>query len=367
MIEQSENTFIKIHPSFKWQGEVLGREKLLQKATEYLQSDKLYLQKIGLFFKAWLNNQPTIEVQTSGSTGAPKKMRIKKQYMVNSAMATGAFFDLQAGTTALLCMPATYIAGKLMLVRALILGWEIDSVQPQANPLQVFQKTYDFCALTPYQLAESFIQLEFVKKIMVGGGAIPPPLYKRVQGVSSKIFETYAMTETLTHIAARPVNHLQNSKIKPPFKLLKDIEIKQDEQGCLIIKAPGVSDEIIYTRDIVEIQDKTSFWLKGRYDNLINSGGIKIQPERLEDKLATLINQRFFITGIADDTLGEKVVLFIEDHYSDNKISSLQSAIQNLSEIGRYERPKEIYYLPKFAETHSGKINRPQTIAAKFR
>src|SRR5699024_1890348 len=166
-------------------------------------------------------------------------------------------------------------------------------------------------------------------------------------------------TETLTHIAARPVNM---SEKKPPFKVLDGVEISQDERECLTIKAPRVSDAVIHTNDRVQLQNETEFYLLGRVDNIINSGGIKLQPEEVEHHLERLITSRFFITGLPDKTMGEKPVLIIEDTYSEEKTNRLKEAIAQLEDLHPYKKPKAIYYLPLFEETHSGKINRQKTV-----
>lgn len=351
----------KIHPDFKWNGKPLTKTQLLHLATNYKSSAEKHLQDIGLFLEAWFDENPLIEVQTSGSTGAPKKMWVKKQYMVNSAKATQDFFELPAQTSALLCLPATYIAGKLMLVRALTLGWEMDSVKPQAHPLEVHKKRYDFIAFTPYQLEKSMENLHLANKIMVGGGMVSSTLLEKIQNIPSEIFETYAMTETLTHIAAKRINDPLNENL-PPFTLLKDIEISTDNRDCLIIKAPKVSDEIIYTNDIVALESDTTFRLKGRYDNVINSGGIKIFPSEVEDKLSQFISTRFFVTGLPDDTLGEQLMLFIEDSFSATRLQEVEKNIADSQTLGRYEIPKRIIFVENFVETHTGKINRPDTM-----
>lgn len=347
-----------VHPDFKWNGKTLRVPELLALAQDYRLSGEEYLRSVGHFFADWLNDSPTMEVQTSGSTGAPKKIWVKKQYMVNSALATQDFFDLPAQTKALLCLPATYIAGKLMLVRALVLGWETDSVKPQSNPLKASSKTYDFCAMTPYQLTHAFDELSRVKKIMVGGGVISDELYHRIQQVPAVIYETYAMTETLTHIAARKINALAGHLQKPPFKILKGVTISTDARDCLVIQAPKVTDETIVTNDIVELINEKEFYLKGRYDNIINSGGIKIIPETVESKLSGLLFGRFFVTGIPDEVLGEKTALIIEGSLPPAAVEKLQIQIENLTDLNRYEKPKVIYTLPDFTETHSGKIKR---------
>lgn len=349
---------------FKWNQKSLDKKQLLLLAEDYLQSGEPFQQSIGQFFKDWFNNSTYIEVQTSGSTGKPKTIKVKKAYMVNSALATGEFFNLPQETTALLCLPATYIAGKLMLVRALVLGWEIDSVQPKSNPFDGIDKRYDFCAMTPFQLDNSLACLHLVEKLIVGGGSVSVQLQRLIQGAKTKIYETYGMTETLTHIAARRINSKEENKENVPFKILKGVEIWQDEHDCLVIEAPNVSDEIIHTNDIVELKTKKEFWLKGRIDNVINSGGIKVHPEEVERKLETIISSRFFISSLPDNVLGEKLILFIEAPFSEKKLNRLNSEIVNLESLARYEKPKKIYFVEHFEETHTGKINRKNTVKA---
>lgn len=357
-----KDTYPTPHPAFKWNGKSRNKHQLLALAEEYSQTGEDYKIQIGRFFKDWFDGSDFIEVQTSGSTGKPKPMRVKKQYMVNSARATRDFFGLPAGTTALLCLPATYIAGKLMIVRAMVLGWALDSVRPQSNPLNVNCKAYDFCAVTPYQLEKSLEDLELVGKFLVGGGALPLPLRKKVQNIPSQVYESYAMTETLTHIAARPVNIKQNAGEVPPFKTLKAVKIWQDDRDCLVINAPQVSDDIIYTNDIVDLLNESEFYLKGRYDHIINSGGVKIQPEVVEQKLSPLIKHRFFVSSIPDNALGEKIVLCVERTPSEPNRKTLAAHIENLSKLDRYEIPKVIFLTEHFIETHSGKIKRQATL-----
>ncbi len=354
-------TTIPIHPDFRWNGKKPDKNQLLNIAQASINSEEQYLQDIGFFFRDWLNTDDHMEVQTSGSTGTPKKMWVQKEYMVNSARATEEFFDLPAGTTALLCLPATYIAGKLMLVRALVLGWKLDCVKPQANPLSGNTTLYDFMAVTPYQLQHAFNQLSQVKKIMVGGGAVSYDLFKQIQKATSKIYETYAMTETLTHIAARRINGLENLN-KPPFRLLKDVKVQQDQRGCLVIHAPKVSDKVIYTNDIVELINSKEFYLKGRIDNVINSAGIKIHPEEVEQKLSSMIKERFFVMGLPDPEFGEKVVLVVEKNSTEKEKEELHNQIKTLTNLSRYEQPKAIFGIEKFLETHSGKIKREATL-----
>ncbi|MBQ4819485.1 AMP-binding protein [Aquimarina sp. MMG016] len=362
---QPANTFSipEIHDSFAINGQSLDKEGLIQIAYNFVKEGEVYEQEGGNFLLDWLNDKDHIIVQTSGSTGKPKEIKVFKQQMINSAMATGKFFKTGTGTTALLCLPATYIAGKMMLVRAMILGWKIDLVPPKTNPLDTVYKQYDFCAMVPLQLDNSLNRLHLIKKLIVGGGPVSENLKQLVQGIKTKVFETYGMTETVTHIAARRVNpKKKDKKDSAYFKALPNITLSIDDRDCLVIKAPQLNNETIVTNDVVALKTYKKFIWKGRYDNVINSGGVKLYPEQIETKLQLLIGHRFFITSVPDDVLGDKVVLIVERDYDKIAFLSLKESIQALTSLDKYEIPKEIYFLPQFIETNTGKVQRTKTL-----
>jgi len=323
------------------------------------------------FLRDWFSKSAFIEVKTSGSTGKPKMIHLKKEFMMNSALATGAFFNLPENTTALLCMSTDYIAGKMMLVRALGLGWSLDVVDTVSNPLKGLEKHYDFSAMVPMQLQSSFSEIEKVKKLIVGGGIVSEDLESQLQGVSTEIFATFGMTETITHIAVKKLNQFKNftssTVEKSYYQVLPNVSISQDHRNCLIIDAPKVSEERISTNDVVELISKTEFKWLGRYDNVINSGGIKLHPEEIEKKLSQIINQRFFVAGIPDEVLGEKLILVIE---SDVSLSAAEKSLLKQIEtnfaapnsLSKYEIPKKIYFVAQFVETDTKKIQRSKTI-----
>ena len=353
------------HPDFRLNKLHYTNAELRQVAYSYIKEGEPYEEKIGSFLLDWLKPTSYIEVYTSGSTGKAKKIRLKKQHMINSAMATARFFKLPSATTALLCLPAEYIAGKMMLVRAMFLGWQLDTVPPSSNPLDQVFKVYDFSAMTPFQLDNSIARLHLVKKLIIGGGTVSPRIRKMLVDIDTKIYETYGMTETSSHIAAKRLNPRKKKKPSRSFKLLPNVSIAQDERGCLIIKAPNILDEEIVTNDVVEIVTYKRFNWKGRYDNVINSGGIKLFPEQIEKKLNKELDHRFFITSMPDDSLGEKVVLFVEDDFSEDTLAELQQIIDNMKSLDKYEKPRKIYLIGKFEETPNGKIHRENTIKSK--
>lgn len=355
----------EVHPDFRLNKLHFSIADLRKVAYNFIKEGEPYEGLVGDFILDWVKPSAYLEVQTSGSTGKPKKIKIKKEHMVNSAIATGKFFELPAKSKALMCLPANYIAGKMMVVRAMVLGWELDLVPPSSNPLDQVFKLYDFCAMTPFQLDNSVGRLHLIKKLIVGGGAVSPHLQNMVKDVDTKVYETFGMTETVSHIAAKRLNP-QKKKSKPiPFKLLPDVGISTDKRGCLVVKAPKVAEGVITTNDVVEIVTYKKFYWKGRYDNVVNSGGIKLHPEEIEIKLNSVIDNRFFVTGMPDDALGEKLVLFVEADFSEELLVQLREKIQGLETLEKYEVPKKIYLLQKFEETPNGKIHRENTVKSR--
>jgi O-succinylbenzoic acid--CoA ligase len=342
---------MKIHPKFKFNGKSFSDKTLNEFAHHLIKEGQSFEADIGTFILNWLNPSKKIVVSTSGSTGNPKQIELKKEYMVNSAMATGDFFKIKPSNTALLCLPSIYIAGKMMLVRAMILGLEIDVTEPNSNPLDGVSKSYDFVAMIPLQAQNSIRQLHQIKQLIVGGAPITLSLENKLELISSEVYATYGMTETITHVAIRKVG-------KTTFKALPKISFKTDDRGCLVIDAPLVSDDRVITNDLVELISANEFKWLGRFDSIINSGGIKLIPEQIELKLNKIMDNQFFVAGIPDDTLGEKLVLLVEGEED----SLIFEKVRNFKELSKYEVPKQVYFLNNFVETATGKINRKKTL-----
>lgn len=302
------------------------------------------------FILEWLNDDDFITVQTSGSTGKPKQIKLHKNALVFSAKNTLNALNIEAGQTTFLCIPTKYIGGKMMVVRAFVGALDLSYKKPSSRPFKALKNSIDFAAITPQQASASPVEeLEKINKIIVGGGNINNLLSSKLKNINSTIYSTYGMTETASHIALRNI-----SKSEDFFTVLEDISIQKDERDCLVISAPNLSNETILTNDVVDIlSDKTFVW-KGRYDNVINSGGIKVFPEAIEQKLSTQIDARFFIHKQPSDKLGEKVVLVIE---SKTPVSSL-----NFDDLEFYEKPKEVLYVTPFEETENGKVQREKTL-----
>jgi len=325
-----------------------------------LTDSKSISNEVFLFLNDWFDAADFIKVETSGSTGKPKLIQLKKSAMIASAKATGTYFGLSKKTSALLCLSTNYIAGKMMLVRALVLGWHLDMVNSSAHPLDGIKNSYDFCAMVPMQVQNSLAQLKQIKMLIIGGAPVSFNLTKALENLETSCFATYGMTETITHIAIKPLNlsaqKWRNNPISNCFELLPNINISIDYRGCLVIDAPKICKELILTNDLVKLIDTTHFEWIGRFDCVINSGGVKISPELIEAKLAKYIPCRFFIAGLKNDYLTQKVVLVCEGETQDF------SHIPFGEILKKYEQPKEIIFVKKFIETATQKINRNETL-----
>lgn len=342
-------TYENVHNGFKLNGFHLNREDLCRVAYSFIKEGEDFEKPVGDFLLDWFDGKSYIEMHTSGSTGIPKIIRVDKQAMVNSALATGDFFELHAGNKALHCLPVKYVAGKMMLVRAMILGLDLEFVAPSSHPLRNVDGNFDFAAMVPLQAQNSISDLHRIKKLIVGGAKINSALENQLIKLPTQVFETYGMTETISHIAAKSVG-------EKAFTVLPNVTISYDDQNCLVIHAPRISDDVIETNDVVELVNENQFIFLGRIDNVINSGGIKLLPEQIEEKLAGKIEPRYFISSKEDKELGEKIILVIEG----NSFTVDTSIFDGLD---KYEKPKEILFVPKFKETGNGKIIRKESLS----
>ncbi len=342
---------IPIHPDFQIQ------EQHFTNVSEFLNYIQLYHPDDFIFLQQFLDSRTeTITVKTSGSTGTPKTISLSKTAMLASAEATGTFFDLPAGTRALLCLSSDYIAGKMMWVRALHLGWHSIVVPVDSHPMQHTSDTFDFAAMVPLQVQQSLPELHRIKTLIIGGAPISYALKQELLQVSTHCYQTYGMTETITHIA---VKEISNNPSKQYYKTLPNIQLSVDDRGCLLIDAPLLNPDPIVTNDIVKLISPNTFEWLGRYDNVINSGGVKLFPEQIEALLSPVFDKPFFIAALPDVKLGQKVVLVIE---SKQQIPDLNLQLLEVP-LTRYENPKEIRYLPSFVYTKNNKINRKETLS----
>jgi O-succinylbenzoic acid--CoA ligase len=324
-----------------------------------------YEQKVIDFCQKWLSGQQEFMLKTSGSTGDPKLIKLTRNQMIASAKLTGKTFDLTKGDKALVCLNVEYIAGIMMLVRGMELGLELTVIEPSGNPLNdVGNNTFDFYAFVPLQLQNilnderNVVILNQAKAIIVGGAAVNEVLENNIKNLTVSVFSTYGMTETVSHIAIKRLNG-QNKSDR--FQVLEGVNIGIDERNCLNIIAEASDNLLIQTNDIVEILNEKEFDLIGRFDNIINSGGVKIQLEKveklIENEIKILNVKRYFAYGIPDEKLGQKLVLFMEGAEVSIEINAkFMKNIQSV--LSKYEIPKKIYFFEKFMELPTGKIDK---------
>ena len=333
------------------------------------------------FLSEWNNDSDRVLVHTSGSTGKPKPMMVEKKRMLNSARITCDFLGLKPGDTALLCMSLDYIAGKMVVVRSIERHLHLISVSPSGHPLKDINEEITFAAMVPMQVyntlqvPEERERLTHIRHLIIGGGAIDASLEKELQSLPGNIaiWSTYGMTETLSHIALRRINGAEASEWYQPFDSVK---ISQTDEGCLVIDAPLVCAETLVTNDIVEIEpyiynkvEKLRFRIKGRKDNVVCSGGIKIQIEEVEEFLKPHLEKPFMLAKKKDEKFGEIAVLLSEDKeiktveatvrrlLSDEKFSGESEKTSN-HKNHKYWIPREFRYVDHLPLTETGKPKR---------
>lgn len=310
------------------------------------------------FLEEWNSGSDRVLVHTSGSTGAPKPMWVEKRRMVASAITTCRFLGLKAGDTALLCMPLDYIAGKMMVVRAAVCGLRLIDVPPTGHPLAGLDSAPTFAAMVPMQVFNSLRVPEerrllgHIRHLIIGGGAIDNAMAAELAGFGNAIWSTYGMTETLSHIALRRLSGPEASQWYTPFD---GVRVSLSPEGCLVIDAPDVCATTLTTNDIARLApDGRRFCIIGRKDNVICSGGIKIQAEEVERLLAPHISTPFMITKRKDPKYGEAVVLMVQAQDTAEAVKACQAALP------KYWQPRHIMPVSHIPTTETGKPARKE-------
>ena len=304
----------------------------------------------------WYDDKDFITIATSGTTGSPKLIDLPKSTMRQSALLTAQAFSLQSGSKALLCLPAHYIAGKMMVIRAIVNDWDLHAQAPSSLP-ELDLDAMDFAAMIPLQVQSLLDQnpqgLDSIHTLIIGGAPLGTGLTARLQLYSGRAFETYSMTEAATHVALRQIN---GRDAQPWFTALPGVKFTSTEAGRLRITADHLNSELM-TNDSVDLKSDTQFIWLGRADNVVNSGGIKLHPESIEAKTQEVITGRHFFIGEADELLGERLVMALEGSPLDE--AEEKQLLQNLRQVlSKFEMPKQIISIPQFEETETGKVKR---------
>ncbi len=336
----------------------VNKKKLLFKGSELILSE-INLYSTGLpasvleFLQTYFNDSDFIEIETSGSTGTPKKIRLTKAMLKASAKATLQFLNIQLGQKAWACLPTNKVGGLMMLVRwvegELDLHWE----EPSSKPLQGLDQKISLAALTPQQAFNCLDKLHFIDKLILGGGPISLELDQELQKVEGAVYHSYGMTETVSHIALRRIN---GDKASDCFKALPEVRFSINEKDCLQIDANHLGIKSLQTNDVVALQNDTRFKWLGRLDNVVNSGGVKLFPEKIEEAIGTL-PLPYFVMGIPDPVLGEKLILVVESTSAISK-EEWQQYWQHLPKL---QQPKACFTRAVFCYTETGKLKRKES------
>ena len=344
------------------------QQRLLLEGKEYAPEDisRLVAEGAGncppalwdlyLFLNEWFDASPVITVHTSGSTGVPKGLVVRKDRMMQSARLTCEFLNLQAGDTALLCMNLRYIGAMMMVVRSLVAGLNLVVRPASGHPLSDVEVPLKFAAMVPLQVYNTLRvpaerkRLEHTDILIIGGGAVDDSLEAELKTIPIAAYSTYGMTETLSHIALRRLNGEAASKCYYPFP---SVELSLSAENTLIVKAPLICDDVLQTNDIACLCSDGGFTIAGRKDNVINSGGIKIQAEEMENRLQPFIPVPFAVTAVPDPRLGQALTLLIAGKPD---IKELENKLQAVLET--YYRSKHIFITELIPQTENGKIDR---------
>ncbi|MDR0891008.1 MAG: AMP-binding protein [Mediterranea sp.] len=342
------------------------RQRLLLDGREYAPADLDSLpgqgqQELYDFLREWFDGSPYVSVQTSGSTGTPKVWQARKTQMMQSARLTCEALGLRVGDTALLNMNLRYIGAKMMVVRSLVAGLNLLVRPASGHPLADVETTVQFASMVPMQVYNT-LQVAAEKErlgradvLIIGGGAVDEALLTEVGRLPGKVYSTYGMTETLSHIALRRLNGPEASERYFP---LPSVHLSLSERGTLTIEAPLVCDEVLHTNDVARLFPDGSFIVLGRIDNVINSGGIKIQAEELEAQLRQLLpGLSLVVTSMPDARLGEAVVLLVEKDLLDgDEREAMEAKIR--AGVSSYSFPKRILTVERIPLAGNGKVDR---------
>lgn len=343
-------------------GKQYGPEELMAFANQKLKEKNLKKWEVSFFsfLKDWYNNSPVILQNTSGSTGEAKTISLAKQAMRNSAHKTLHFFELKPLHTALLSLSADYIAGKMMIVRAIEGKLNLLLTEPTGTP-EIPNRKINFAAMVPLQVKQLLQRTDQFKNIsilIIGGAEVDNELLSSFEQLSTKVYATYGMTETCSHIAVKALN---GNNREDTYSVMEGVKITLNDRNCIVIHAPYISDKPFITNDIGKIQPDGKFEWLGRADFVINSGGIKVNPEKLEQKIHEYVSREGYIVPLPDPKLGQKIVFVVEGIITPVWGEETRTLLRE--KLGAQLSPKAVISLEKFPRTQNMKIDRKRLIS----
>ncbi|WP_167618703.1 AMP-binding protein [Maribellus sediminis] len=305
------------------------------------------------FILDFLSDSDSILQRTSGTTGAPKNIELPKSAMLTSAQNTIDFFHLKKDDVAVLCLPIQYIAGKMMVVRALLAGLKLHLIEPGGTPDFAGISNINFCAMVPMQATHLLEKKKWpkLKTLILGGAETGNELLQQLQTVDTEVYETYGMAETSSHVALKKINGKDREQ---HFTALQGVKLSSDERDCMVIETSYLPEKLI-TNDRVEFIAPNQFKWLGRFDNVINSGGLKIQPETLEKQFQEILEMPCAVIGVPDELLGQKMILAVESSFAKDSNQILK---QLAPHFDKKMLPKQIYFVNEFPRNESFKVDR---------
>lgn len=309
------------------------------------------------FVNEWNNDEDYVTAHTSGSTGVPKEIRLLKSDMMSSACATNRRFGITRDSRLLCPLSPDYIAGKMMMVRAIAADCELIVERPSNNPLKHDYGIIDLMAVVPSQCAALLcneMAVSSLKNLIIGGAPLPVGLEKELVKMPWHSYATYGMTETCSHVALRELG-------TAVYDAMPGILFSQDERDCLVIESDLLSFKRLVTNDVVDLIDCRTFRWLGRYDNVINSGGVKFHPEQLEKLLEGKFPFPFFFMGVPHEKWGQSVAMVIEaPENSDAASVRTEAAAICRAFLPRYAFPAKINVVDALPRTANGKLQRKE-------
>lgn len=346
-----------------WDGLTLSGDALVDRAIALRRDrdDADWTRSFQGLIDELITSDGPLVAHTSGTTGPPKRITLDREDLLASAQLTGKTFDLTKGDRTLLCLPCGFIAGKLMVVRAMVLGLDLHVIDPRGSVLDQLDREdrFRFTAMVPHQLQRALeedperVNAQF-DTILLGGGPVGSTLSDLVNTIGTQVFQSYGSTETLTHVALRALNGPDRSDA---FHALGPVNFGLDVRGCLVVYTPHLSTSQHITNDLVELIDATHFRWLGRVDNVILSGGKKVFPERLEARTAAVLPYPHYFTATADERLGQAVLLVLETEKTAQEVMpEVMTALMGVLE--KHELPRHVRTVQGFTRTESGKVVR---------
>lgn len=350
-----------VNNNFQLNGRSFDRDQLLEYCSCGIQDKECpsWEQEVLAFIRLFLDpSEGEISQKTSGTTGDPHTHILQRTSLVSSARKTLDFFKLKPGDRVLHCLPTRYVAGKLMVVRALIGGLDLVISKPSGRPVRKLKEPFVFAAMVPLQVHESLVHgddFSHISTLLVGGGKLPySDLKSLVQLDQPAVYESFGMTETYTHFALKRINGTHPDR---GFKIMEGVQISQDQRSCLVVDVKDITSGPVSTNDLVQIDPSGLMfkWL-GRFDHVINSGGIKIIPELLEQQIRLVTRHNCLLLPEPDDRLGSRLVLLVETSEENPPLETWLESLRAI--LPAYELPKYILTTPEIPRNQSMKMDR---------